>query len=133
MRRAMAGGVVLALLHWSLELWHNLSHDQAARITGHPMSGIRFGAYGVLGTGLYPDDEGELPAGVHITRALGGPVGSALMSVATGLLALVLAPFSFAWIALLLFLDNLIVFTIGAWIPLGFNDVSTIAYWLKRR
>ncbi|HEV3232963.1 MAG TPA: hypothetical protein VG329_00260 [Candidatus Dormibacteraeota bacterium] len=132
-KRALAGGVTLALIHWSLELWHNLGHDVAARMTGHPMSGIRFGAYGVLGTGLYPDDEGELPPRVHITRALGGPIGSAAMSVGTGLLALVAAPFSFSWIPLVAFLDNLLVFTIGAWIPLGFNDVSTILYWMRRR
>jgi hypothetical protein len=131
--RAVAGGMLLALGHWWLEIWHNLSHDQAARMTGHPMRGTRLGAYGVLGTSLYPDDEGELPPRVHITRALGGPIGSAAMSVATGLAALVLAPFSFGWVALVLFLDNLLVFTLGAWVPLGFNDVSTVLYWLKRR
>jgi hypothetical protein len=133
MKRAVAGGVLLALAHWGLEMWHNLSHAETARMTGYPMSGIRFGNYAVLGTALYPEDEGELPPRVHITRALGGPIGSAAMSVATGLLALVVAPFSFSWIPLVAFLDNLLVFTIGAWIPLGFNDVSTILYWMKRR
>ncbi|MFY9614836.1 MAG: hypothetical protein WAT58_05500 [Candidatus Dormiibacterota bacterium] len=131
-KRALAGGVLLALTHWGLEMWHNLSHAETARMTGHPMTGIRFGNYAVLGTSLYPEDEGELPPRVHITRALGGPIGSAVMSVATGLLALVVAPFSFSWIPLVAFLDNLFVFTIGAWVPLGFNDVSTILYWMRR-
>ena len=98
MKRAVAGGLTLAVLHWWLEIWHNLSHDQAARMTGHPMTGIRLGAYGVLGTSLYPADEGDLPARVHITRALGGPAGSVALSVITGLVALVTGPFAFGWI-----------------------------------
>jgi hypothetical protein len=131
--RAVAGGVTLAGLHWASEFWHNFGHAQAARLTGHPMTGVRFGAYGVLGTSLYPEDEGELPPRVHITRALGGPVGSAAMSLMTGLVAMVSLPFKFRWVPLTVFLDNFFVFTLGAFIPLGFNDVSTIIYWMRRR
>jgi hypothetical protein len=51
----------------------------------------------------------------------------------TGLVALVSLPFKFRWVPLTVFLDNFFVFTLGAFIPLGFNDVSTIIYWMRRR
>ncbi len=134
MARAVVGGVTLAGVHWWLEIWHNIGHARAARMTGHPMTGVRLGSpYGVLGTSIYPEDEGELPPRVHITRALGGPISSAALSVVTGSVALLATPFGFGWIPLVAFLDNLTVFTIGAWVPVGFNDVSTVIYWMRRR
>jgi hypothetical protein len=131
--RALLGGFTLALLHWAAEVWHNIGHNTAARGTGYPMTGTRLGFLVVLGQSQYPPDEPDLPADVHIRRALGGPVGSAVLSVIAALVALATAPFSFGWVTLLFFLDNFLVFTLGAWVPLGFNDVSTVLYWRRRR
>ena len=129
---SVAGGVALTFLHWVCEVVHNLGHSTAARGTGHPMTGTRLGFWLVLGTSLYPPDEPPLPASIHIRRALGGPAGSAALTVVIGVLALLLANTAIAWI-LLWFLDNLLVFTIGAFVPVGFNDASTLIYWMRRR
>ena len=133
MARALAGGFTLAMLHWGAEVWHNAGHNAAAKTTGYPMTGTRLGFLAVLGQSLYPEDEPELPPSVHIRRALGGPVGSAALSVIAAFVALVTAPFSLGWVTLVFFLDNLFVFTLGAWVPLGFNDVSTVNRWSRRR
>jgi hypothetical protein len=130
---ALIGGLLLALLHWVSELVHNVGHSAAARRTGHPMAGSRLGFLLVLGTSLYPPDEPELPPSVHIRRALGGPVASALLSVFIGVMAVILANSSVGWVALVWFLDNLLIFTVGAFVPVGFNDGSTLIHWMRRR
>src|SRR5579859_5861173 len=68
---AIIGGLAAAVLHEIGEAWHQFGHAQAARSTGHPMTGIRFGFLLVLSTALYPANEPALPAAVHIRRALG--------------------------------------------------------------
>lgn len=130
---ALIGGLVAALLHYSSELWHQLGHAAAARSTGHPMSGMLFWAG--LGTSLYPRDEGDLPGSVHIRRALGGPIASFVLSLAGLLLSLALRPVGDVayWAAVFLWLDNLLVFTLGSLLPLGFTDGSTLLYWVKNR
>ena len=130
---ALAGGLVAALLHYVSELWHQLGHAAAARRTGHRMTGVVFWA--ALSTSLYPKEEGDLPGGIHIKRALGGPIGSLRLSLAAGLLALALKPSGGAayWTTLFLCIDNLLVFGLGSLLPLGFTDGSTLLYWMKKR
>lgn len=130
---AIVGGIAAVILHWFSELWHQLSHAWAARRTGHPMSGLML--VGILGTSLYPRDEGTLPARVHIRRALGGPAGSLVLAVVAGLIALALHSRGGVawWVALFFFLDNLLVFTLGAFLPLGFTDGSTLLEWWGKR
>jgi hypothetical protein len=129
---ALVGGLAAALLHNVSELWHQLGHAAAARSTGHPMSGVLF--WGFLATSLYPNDEGRLPAGVHVRRALGGPLASLLLALLAGLIALALRPWQSVvdWLAVFLALDNFLVFTLGALAPLGFTDGSTLLHWLKK-
>jgi hypothetical protein len=131
--QALTGGLVCALLHFFAEFWHNLGHAAAARNTGHPMSGVRY--WGFLASSIYPPGEGQLPAQVHIRRALGGPAASLILALAAGVLVIVIRPAGGAawWIALFFFLDNLLVFTLGALLPLGFTDGSTLLYWLKKK
>lgn len=127
---ALIAGLAATLLHIASEVHHNLGHAAAAQYTGHPMIGIRF--VGPLGQSVYPKDEPPLSAGVHIRRALGGPAASALLTLAAGLVLLILRPTSGAvwYVAVFLFLDNLFVFTLGAFLPLGFTDGSTLLrYW----
>jgi Zn-dependent protease len=128
---ALIGGLAAACLHYVSELWHQLGHAIAARRSGHPMKGIQF--WGALSTSLYPLDEGELPKQVHIFRALGGPLGSLILSLLTGLLALATysAGSAAGWVLAFLFLDNLLLLTLGALLPLGFTDGSTLLKWIR--
>jgi hypothetical protein len=132
---ALVGSLLAVILHWASDIAHHLGHAWAARRTGYPMCGIRLGKWGVLGTSLYPPDEQALPAAIHIRRALGGPAGSLLVSLLTAVAALLLRPVGGApwWVGLFLFLDNLVLLTLGAFLPLGFTDGSTLLHWWGKR
>jgi hypothetical protein len=129
---AAVGAVLLTLAHFAQEAVHNLGHATAARRQGAPMTGFQF--WGVLAMSQYPPDEPELPARVHIQRALGGPALSAVLAVLLGVLWVVAARLHFhlPWVFLVAFLDGVLVFSLGALLPLGFNDGSTIIRWSRR-
>ncbi len=129
---AMLGGLVAVALHWLSVLIHQLGHALAARRAEYPMVGIEF--WLLLSRSLYPKEEPALPADIHIRRALGGPISSLAFSLLAGLCALALhGPGGvFWWVALFFFLDNLLVLTLGAILPLGFTDGSTLLYWIRR-
>jgi Zn-dependent protease len=130
---AILGGLIAVALHWLSDVVHHLGHAWAARRTGYPMSGVRF--WGLLGTSLYPPDEPELPARLHIQRALGGPASSLLLALAAVIIAIILVPLSemLWWLGAFLFLDNLLIFTLGALVPMGFTDGSTLLKWWSKR
>jgi hypothetical protein len=123
---ALSGGLFLMLWHWVGELLHQYGHALAARRVGHPMIGVHL--FTLLGRSIYPANEGTLPAHVHIRRALGGPIFSAGITVILAIFAFLILPAS---IPLVMFLDNLLVFTLGAFMPLGFTDGSTLLYWSR--
>ena len=133
--QAVVGCLLAVMLHWVSTLAHHLGHAWAARRTGHPMIGIRFGTFGVLASSLYPPEEQTLPARVHIQRALGGPIGSLLFSLVAWMIALLLWRMNDAlgWVGTFFFLDNLLVFTLGVFLPLGFTDGSTLLHWWRKR
>lgn len=128
---SLIGALAVTIFHFASELWHNLGHALAARSTGYPMVGILF--IGPLAMSRYPRDEPELPADIHLRRAWGGPISSLILTLITGGVASVLRPLggTIWWVALFLFVDNLLVFTLGALLPLGFTDGSTILYWQR--
>src|SRR4051812_31513080 len=130
---ALRAGLGLVAVHWTAELWHQGGHAWAARRLGHPMIGVRL--WGLLSASVYPPDEPDLPATVHVRRALGGPASSSVLGVAAGLLALALRPCGglLPGLALALALDSLLVMSIGAVIPLGFNDGSTLLTWWSKQ
>jgi Zn-dependent protease len=132
-REAIVGGLIAVVLHYCSEIVHNLGHAWAARRTGYPMVGVRL--FGVLGMSLYPRDEPPLPADVHIRRALGGPAASLLLTILTAVVALALrSTGGTPWlVAAFVFLENLFVFTLGALLPLGFTDGSTLLEWWNKR
>jgi hypothetical protein len=133
---ALFGGLIVVVLHWLSELVHQLGHAWAARRTGYPMTGVRFGALAVFATSLYPPDEPPLPAKVHIRRALGGPIFSAwLSSIAFIVILLTARSIDTLWSFVLwfFFLENLLVLTLQVFIPLGFNDGGTIWHWIRQR
>jgi len=130
---AIVGGLIAAVLHYVGEIVHNLGHARAARQTGYPMMGVLL--VGVLGVSLYPSDEPELPADVHIRRALGGPTASLLLTIIAAVIALLLRPGGGTpWLVAAFFsLENLLLFTLGAFIPMGFTDGGTLLKWRGKR
>ncbi len=133
---SLPGGLIVVVLHWLMELVHQLGHAWAARRTGHPMIGIRFGRLAVLSTALYPPNEAMLPAQIHIRRALGGPIFSAWLSLMAFLVILIVGPNAdvlWRFVLWFFFLENLIVMTLQAFIPLGFNDGATIWHYVRQR
>lgn len=129
--QAVVGALLAVLLHWASEFVHHLGHAWAAQRTGYPMRGIRL--WWLLALSKYPRDEPPLPPSVHIRRALGGPFFSAILTVLAGIVALVLQNVGgILWyLALFLFLDNLLVFTLGSFLPLGFTDGSTLLKYIR--
>lgn len=123
---AIVGGFIAMGLHYASDVAHQLGHAFAAKRTGYPMTGIRF--WFVLSTALYPPDEPALPGRIHIHRALGGPPVSLGLGVMFGLLAL-MTPGLIGWICAFLAVDNLLVLGLGAFMPLGFTDGSTLLKW----
>jgi hypothetical protein len=126
---AILSGFSASLIHFASEFWHQLGHAQAAEQTGYPMSGMEY--RGPIAISQYPDNEGMLSADVHIQRALGGPIFSLLLTIVSGAIALLLRPKGGPALILVLFtfVDNLLVFTVGALLPLGFTDGSTLLHW----
>ena len=133
--QAIVGSLLAVLLHWVSDILHHMSHAWAARRTGYPMIGIRLGLFALLGTSLYPPDEPALPAAIHIRRALGGPIGSVLFTLAVAVTVLVLRPVGgvLYWLVVFLFLDNLGFFVMGSLTPMGFTDGSTLLQWWNKR
>lgn len=130
---ALIGAAAACALHWLSLIVHHLGHAAAAARVGYPMTGFQL--WGPFGRDLYPADEGELPARVHVIRALGGPIASAIVSAIAFALW-----FSFrnqgGWLSpvtLAFFLDNLVVMTLQVALPLGFNDGAALWRWLPRR
>lgn len=132
-----AGGsaffALLALaLHWSSVLAHHLGHAWAAQQVGYPMHGVRFWA--VMGTDLYPADEPDLPAAIHVRRALAGPVVSILLTLIAAAVTVAARPLGglLWWLIAWCSLDNLLL-TIGGLLPLGFTDGDTLIRWWGKR
>jgi hypothetical protein len=131
---AVFGGLLAVGLHWLGELWHQKGHAVAARRTGYPMDGVRL--WFVLGASLYPRDEPEVSADVHIQRALGGPIASFILVLIAAVLLLLVSPSGGLpqLLAQFFLLENIFVFFLGAFLPLGFTDGSTLLrYWPERR
>ena len=130
---ALLGALLAVLLHLLSELTHQWGHAWAARRTGYPMTGLQ--VWWAHSTSLYPRDEPALPAEAHLWRALGGPAFSACLALLTAALVLALCPVGglLWWVVLWWCGENLVLFTLGALLPLGFTDGSSLWYWWRRR
>ena len=129
---AVLGGLIAALLHWVGEAWHQFGHAWAARRVGYPMQGVEL--WWFFGRSIYPSDEPELPARIHIRRALGGAPASLVLALLAGVITLGLRTSGGIayWVGVVFVIENLFVFTLGAFLPLGFTDGSTLLrYWGK--
>lgn len=127
------GGFIATVLHYLSELVHQFGHALAAARTGYPMSGVHY--WLMLGRSMYPANEPPLPARVHIRRALGGPVMSIAVAFVFSIMALLLAPVGgLVWaLVVFVFLENLLIFGLGSFLPLGFTDGSTLIHWWSKR
>jgi hypothetical protein len=130
--RALVTALLCVGLHWLLDIAHNIGHAIAARRTGYPMSGVLLGEKLFFGRSLYPASEPTLPARVHITRALGGPILSSAIALVAGIaLWLVWRDDSlFKWLCAWCFVESVSIFGPGALMPLGFTDGGTLRTWL---
>jgi len=130
---ALLGGLLVVPLHWISDMVHQFGHATAARRTGYPATSIRL--WGLLSSMRYPADEPPLPNAVHARRALGGPLASALFSLVAAVLVVALRPVAGMawWLLVFLLLDNLLVGTLGAFLPLGFTDGSTLLRLRRER
>ena len=127
---SVAAGFLAMLLHWLGGFLHHVGHSIAARRTGYPMTGVL--VFLVIGRSLYPRDEPELLGSVHVRRALGGPAMSFIVGL-MGVVLVLLGPASTSRLlnALAVFFaaENLLVYTLGALLPLGFTDGSSLLRW----
>ncbi len=131
--QAVVVGGTAVLLHWLGDTAHHLGHAYAARRVNYPMEKII--SWYVLMTSVYPKNEPPLHANIHIQRALGGPAASLLISIIAGVLLLLLpATRSIVYVlTAFAFWENFLVFFLGAFLPLGFTDGSTLLTWWPRR
>jgi hypothetical protein len=136
---ALGAGALATFLYVISEWLHQMGHARAARATGYPMRGLRY-VFAGLSVCEYPPDEPELPAALHIRRALGG----FWINVVIGLL---LAPYAFfawvqggawGWVLAFTAIVNFVVLGLGALLPIDIPGVFTIdggtlwRYWRKR-
>jgi hypothetical protein len=131
--QSAVGGLLAVGLHWLNGTLHQLGHAWAARRTGHPMQGIYY--WGVLSFSRYPANEGELPAGVHIRRALGGPAVSLAAGLAAAGIAAALFPLGglARYLPAFAVVDSLGVDVVGALLPLPFTDGGSLLRWWNRQ
>ena len=130
---ALIFSTLALILYWVGGILHHIGHIIAAKQAGYPMEAVRL--WMLIGTDIYPKDEPELPADTHLYRAIGGPIFSLGMAFVGLLLTFFLQPFGEFAIYLALFFAavNFFVYCLGALLPLGFTDGSTILkYWRLR-
>lgn len=130
---AVFGALAGVMLHWLGDLAHQMGHAAVARRLGYPMAGV-VGLWFLVGS-YYPRDEPELPAEIHIRRALGGAPVSVVLGLLAALGARLVGPGGglLWWLLLFVAFENIVVFGLGAFLPLGFTDGSTLLHWWGKR
>ena len=131
--KSLFAGALAVIAYYISEYFHQQGHQAAAKKTGYPMEGMLF--IWVLAASLYPKDEPTLSSEIHIQRALGGPIRSFLISLIFEIFAWALSPNKNLAYDFFVFISgiNLIVFCLGAFLPLGFTDGSTLLEWWPKR
>jgi hypothetical protein len=129
---AVVSGLIATVAFVLSAGWHQIGHAIAARSTGYPMTGVRY--WGVLDSSIYPENEPALPPAIHIRRALGGPIASLLLSAVAGSWVLLAGAGSSpaARLAQFVLLLNFVAYTLQVFLPLSFNDGSTLLRWLPK-
>ena len=131
---AFFGALVGAILHYGLIILHQTGHAIAARQTGYPMAFTR--SFWLLSASVYPRDEPELPAEVHIKRALGGQYFSfPIFLIAVVVAQAILPDHSVKGVLAVFFLIDAGMFTFVALLPTPFIELdgTTIMRWWPKR
>jgi len=136
---AALAGVLSSFLMLVSEWLHQWGHARAAQRVGYPMAGMHF--FFIFSASQYPPDEPELPARVHIQRALGGFWVNVLIGALLAPLALWLWPQGgvLAWLAASLAVWNFFILGLGALLPIDIPGVFTddggtlLRYWREWR
>ena len=129
---ALLFGLLCTIVHFAGEVLHHIGHIIAARSTGHPMIGLRFGVYGLFAASVYPKNEPELPGTTHIRRAMGGPIFSTLVGLALFMLTFLPGVHGAEFLyPVLVFavIEQVGLLGLGALLPLPFTDGGTILTW----
>ena len=135
---ALIVGLLATLIHWVSEISHQYGHHLAARRIGKPAQSVRL--WWFLSRTVYPRDEGRLSALQHMQRALGGPLMSALIGLACGLLMTWWWSLGGVLRFLITFaaIENMVIFGLGAFVPLTIGDTfrtdgATILQYYKQQ
>ena len=131
---ALIGALVGLVIHLLVCTVHQAGHAVAAQRTGYQMQGWR--TFWLFGTSLYPADEGNLPAQIHIRRALGGQIFSLPLTIIAILVAVIVLPDEgVVRVLTVFFLIDALIFSPGAFIPTPFmeTDGNTILHWWPQR
>lgn len=129
-------GVIGTAFYWGTEIIHQMGHAWASRRAGYPMMAVKTYAL-IFGKSIYPRDEGELPASVHIQRAFGGPLFNGILAIFAVPLAIVTDNQGglVAWTSFIFAFCNL-YYSVGALTPLPAvveTDGNTILKWWGKR
>lgn len=132
---AVIGSLIGLALLLILNHAHQMGHATAAKQTGYPM--VAWRSFFIICTSIYPDDEPELPAEVHIRRALGGQYFSLPLFIVGILAAFVILPdHGVAGVLAVYFLIVSFAFSLGALVPapyyLEFDGNTIMEWWPKR-
>jgi hypothetical protein len=119
--------IIGTALHWFGCLVHQYGHFVTAKRTGYPATSARL--WTILGTVLYPPNEPVLPPGIHIQRALGGPIASLILAVISGVIITVwlwsISEFS-RFVSTFVLIDYIGLFAVGSLFPpLTFSFLTT--------
>lgn len=129
---ALIVGLIAMLLFWVNDLLHQYGHYLAGKRVGYPMQELY--TVGMIAASRYPKNEPDLPAEVHIQRALGGPVLGLIEIVIAG------AVVAFFWgsagtaLRFLMgwFMLELTLLTLGSFIPFKMGKIEFDGYTLKK-
>lgn len=125
---AVLGGLLFAVLYWVGLFVHHYGHFDAGRRVGHPLRHIVFFLM-LAGESYRGEDAAEIPARVHVRRALGGPLFSLLFCIPLVVGLLVIGP---DWVWLLALLVNVFIYVLGSFVPLGAIGFETDGSTLLR-
>ncbi|MEO1290748.1 MAG: hypothetical protein AAFV93_23650 [Chloroflexota bacterium] len=122
---AFIAGILMTIIHWVSDLFHQYGHFVAAKQTGYRSTGTRL--WWILGATRYPRNEKKLSHAIHVRRAIGGPIASLIILIL--FMGLGTALWNYTALSRLLvawgIFINAVIFVGGALIPLKIGGLTT--------
>lgn len=122
---ALIAGIITTFIYYFSEVVHQYGHFFAAKQTGKPSTGLRL--WFILGTTLYPSNEGQVKPSIHMRRAIGGPIASLILLI----IFLFLGSFLWAFSDMARFIVGWGIFVNSVWyiggalIPMQYKNFTT--------